>query len=232
MVTCCGGGHVDGGEGGARHRPSISNEAGKQRGGRRAVVRQRSQNANRELLHTHPPAAGSCRCDGRILAPAPLTLAYQRKLGRRARPIPAAAFSPGWTRTCHSAAAALDIRAPPPPYIFITLYNNKRPLADAAALIFFFSHRASWFFRDDTHGGGAFPSRQTPSYTSRHTQQHQQHNNNHILHSNEHDRGVYFLISAFSPSVYTGKGGRRNQWWWWWCRLPCHSLHTFFHLLS
>lgn len=142
MVTCCGGGHVDGGEGGARHRPSISNEAGKQRGGRRAVVRQRSQNANRELLHTHPSAAGSCRCDGRILAPAPLTLAYQRKLGRRARPIPAAAFSPGWTRTCHSAAAALDIRAPPTPlYFHNPVQQQTSPRGRGGADFLFFSSR-------------------------------------------------------------------------------------------
>lgn len=143
MVTCCGGGHVDGVEGGARHRPSISNEAGKQRGGRRAVVRQRSQNANRELLHTHPPAAGSCRCDGRILAPAPLTLAYQRKLRRRARPHPGRCLLPRLDANLPQRRRRPRHPRPPPTplYFHNPVQQQTPPRGRGGADFLFFSSR-------------------------------------------------------------------------------------------
>lgn len=233
MVTCCGGGHVDGVEGGCTS-PAINLERGGQTEGRQASGRTTAIAKCKPGAASHSPSRrGFLQVRRSYIGPSSSDARVSTKTRPSSKAHPGRCLLPRLDANLpQRRRRPRHLRPPPPPYIFITLYNNKRPLADAAALIFFFSHRASWFFRDDTHGGGAFPSRQTPSYTSRHTQQHQQHNNNHILHSNEHDRGVYFLISAFSPSVYTGKGGRRNQWWWWWCRLPCHSLHTFFHLLS
>lgn len=182
MVTCCRGGHVDA-------EMHVTSHQSRTRRANRGEASERSYDSDCKMqtgscFTPPPPAAGSCRCDGRILAPAPLTLAYQRELGRRARPVPVPRLDANLPQRCRR---RLDIRAPPPPpYIFITLYNNKRPLADAAALISFFSCfpliARPGCFKDDTHGAAAaliFFSlclwrKPNPFYTSRHTQQHQQ----------------------------------------------------------
>lgn len=170
--------------GDARHQPSISNETGKQRGGERAVVRQRLQNANRELLHTPPSRRGFLQVRRSYIGPS----SSDARVSTRTRPSSKARPGPPVGR---EPATALPPpprhpRPPPPPYIFITLYNNKRPLADAAALISFFSCfpliARPGCFKDDTHGAAAaliFFSlclwrKPNPFYTSRHTQQHQQ----------------------------------------------------------
>lgn len=207
MVTCCRGGHVDAGM-------HVTSHQSRTRRANRGEASERSYDSDCKMqtgsCFTPPsPAAGSCRCDGRILAPAPLTLAYQRELGRRARPIPVPRLDANLPQRCRR---RLDIRAPPPPpYIFITLYNNKRPLADAAALISFFScfpliarpgclrtiptarRRRSFSFLS-VSGVSRTP-------LIRHAIHNNTNNNhNHILHSNEHDRGcIFFSFFCIPP---------------------------------
>lgn len=182
MVTCCRGGHVDAGM-------HVTSHQSRTRRANRGEASERSYDSDCKMqtgscFTPPPPAAGSCRCDGRILAPAPLTLAYQRELGRRARPIPVPRLDANLPQRCRR---RLDIRAPPPTplYFHNPVQQQTSPRGRGGADFLFLllpSHRASWLFKDDTHGAAAaliFLSlclwrKPNPSYTSRHTQQHQQ----------------------------------------------------------
>jgi len=139
MVTCCGGGHVDGGMHVTGHQSRTRRANKREASGRTTAI------ANRKLgAASPPPAAGSCRCDGRILAPAPQTLVCinaktpaEQGPSRLSRRSSSSLPSPGWTRTViqRRSFSTLDICAAPPLFSYPV---QQRPLADTAALIPFF----------------------------------------------------------------------------------------------
>lgn len=217
MVTCCRGGHVDAGM-------HVTSHQSRTRRANRGDASERSYDSDCKMqtgsCFTPPPSRrGFLQVRRSYIGPS----SSDARVSTRTRPSSKAHPGPPVGR---EPATALPPpprhpRPPPPPYIFITLYNNKRPLADAAALISFFScfpliarpgclrtiptarRRRSFSFLS-VSGVSRTP-------LIRHAIHNNTNNNhNHILHSNKHDRGcIFFLIFLHSPphSVCAGERG-------------------------
>lgn len=204
--------------GDARHQPSISNEAGKQRGGERAVVRQRLQNANRELLHTPPSRRGFLQVRRSYIGPS----SSDTRVSTRTRPSSKAHPGPPVGRE-PATALPPPLRHPRPPptplYFHKPVQQQTSPRGRGGADFLFLllpSHRASWLFKDDTHGAAAaiiFLSlclwrkpATTPTTTTT------------IYYIATNTTGdVYFFSFFCIPPPLRLCGGTG----WWWCRLPC-----------
>jgi len=220
--------------GDARHRPSISNKAGKQKGGERSYDSDcKSQTGScfapsrRGFLQVRRSYIGPSSSDARV---------YQRKNTGRARPIPAVASLliiaalPRLDANRDTAPLILHPRhLRRPPFIFIPCTTASPRGHGGADSLFFLSPSphlegtiptaAALFF--------LFPSsaRQSNSYTSRHTV-HNTNTNTTTTTSKYYiamnTTGVYIFSFSHFPPCARGREGREDVGWC--CRFPVAAL--------